>query len=647
MALGANYIGDGKCRFEVWAPDLDRVILRLRTGLEVPLRKDGDGIHSVLMQGISPGTDYDFLLPDGTSAPDPASRWQPEGVTGPSRVVDHEAFFWRDRDWQAPPLGDFLFYEIHTGTFSPEGTFEGIIRRIPYLKDLGITALEIMPVAQFPGDRNWGYDGVFPFAVQNSYGGPDGLMRLVDACHRAGLAVALDVVYNHFGPEGNVHSRFGPVLTDRYQTAWGQAINFDGPGSDGVRELFLENALYWFRHFHVDALRLDAVHAYMDQGCRHILQEMSQRAEDLSKEVGRAVYLIGESDLNDVKLIQPRDRGGWGLDAVWGDDFHHSLHALLTGERSGYYGDFGTTASLAKAFREPHVYDGTYSPVRGRHFGNSARGFDGSRFVVCAQNHDQVGNRKLGERLATLAPKPALKLAALSVILSPYLPLLFMGEEFGETHPFLYFANHSDPPLLEAVREGRKAEFSHFGWTEAPPDPFDIETFRQCRLDWGKPKKDGHREVLAFYKFLIRLRKEHPALQNRDPQAVEVHFDEARRFLSWERSGGGRRLKCLMNLSPEVIPLDDEDLSGEWMVLSHSRSGSPERADSGMERAGFADRGREDGRAREGWNGDASPAGEWLSASPEMDVEIAEIDAESLEPWGFLLLEEPEAGAGS
>jgi len=629
MSFGANYLGEGKCRFEVWAPDLEQLSIRLASpgdaaggnrekALEAEMEKGKNGIHFLYKEGVTPGTDYTLLLPDGAETPDPASYFQPEGVKGPSRIVDHSAFAWRDGQWQAPPMREFIIYEIHTGTFTARGDFQGIAEKIPHLLDLGVTALEIMPMAQFPGARNWGYDGVFPFAVQDSYGGSDGLKFLVDACHRAGLAVILDVVYNHFGPEGNVQTRFGPMLTDRYKTAWGQAINFDGPGSDGVREFFLQNALYWFRHFHADALRLDAVHAYMDLGCRHILQEISQRTRALADELGRPLYLIGESDLNDVKVVQARERGGWGLDAMWSDDLHHSLHAIVTGERNGYYEDFGPAEMMAKALREPHVYDGRFSKHRGRSFGNSARGFSGDKFVVCAQNHDQVGNRKEGDRLASLVPPSALRLAAISVLLSPYVPLLFMGEEYGEDRPFLYFADHSDPDLLQAVREGRKAEFSGFGWTDMPPDPFSRDTFLRCRLDWNKLERDGHRELFDFYKSLIRLRKEHPALKGRDPQAASVHFEEEKRLIVWERAGGGRRLKCYLNFSSDAVFPGDSGLNGTWSTLM--RSGTADGNGSGRTHGGF------------------SP--EAGGAEPEFEKQSAAVaEAEMIEPWGFLITE--------
>src|SRR6185503_2081252 len=391
-------------------------------------------------------------------------------------------FDWQDQTWKGLPLPDYLIYELHVGTFTAEGTFDAAISYLDGLRELGITAIELMPVAQFPGNRNWGYDGVYPYAVQNSYGGPLALKRLVQACHERGLAAILDVVYNHLGREGNYLRELGHYFTDRYRTPWGDAVNFDGPHSDEVRRFFIENALYWITEFHFDALHLDAAHPIFEHSARPFLAELSEAVHRRGEELHRLVYLIPEISMNDVRLILPRQQGGCGCDAQWNDDFHHSLHTLLTGERTGYYQDFGRIEHLVKSLREGFVYTGQDSQYRQRRHGNSARAVPSRRFVICCQNHDQVGNRQLGERLSQLVSFEDLKLAAAVVLLSPCIPLLFMGEEYGETAPFLYFISHSDPDLIEAVRQGRRAEFAAFDWRGEVPDPQDEATFLSAKL---------------------------------------------------------------------------------------------------------------------------------------------------------------------
>ncbi|MBX6363410.1 MAG: malto-oligosyltrehalose trehalohydrolase, partial [Gemmatimonadetes bacterium] len=472
-ALGAIPLGGGRCRFRVWAPAAGTVTLHLLGLVDrvLPMPAADRGYFEIEVDDAPPGTPYAYRLDDGGDLPDPASRWQPQGVHAPSAVAD-AAFPWTDGAYTPPRLADYVIYELHVGAFTPDGTFEAVIPHLERLRDLGVTAIELMPVAQFPGERNWGYDGVFPFAPQSSYGGPAGLRRLVDAAHGLGLAVVLDVVYNHVGPEGNYFGRFGPYFNPAYRTPWGGAINFDGPGSDEVRRYYIENALYWIADFHIDALRLDAVHAIVDLSARPFLAALGRAVHGLAARLGRPAYLIAESDLNDPRLVTPVEDGGYGLDAQWADDFHHALHALLTGERGGYYQDYGTVEDLARAFRTGFVYTGQYSRYRGRRHGARPVSIPAERFVVFAQNHDQIGNRALAERLSSLVPFEGLKLAAATVLLSPFLPLLFMGEEYGETAPFLYFVSHTDPALIEAVRRGRKAEVAPLGGaTPAPPPP--------------------------------------------------------------------------------------------------------------------------------------------------------------------------------
>jgi maltooligosyltrehalose trehalohydrolase len=458
-----------------------------------------------------------------------------------------------------------VLYELHVGTFTAAGNFDAILPRLPVLKALGITALELMPVAQFPGQRNWGYDGVYPFAVQASYGGPEGLRRLVDGCHQQGLAVVLDVVYNHLGPEGNYTADFGPYLSDRYPTPWGNALNLDGPGSDGVRQYILDNALMWVEEYHIDALRLDAIHALYDRSAIPLLAELQTQIQERAARRGYPCHLIAESDLNDARIITPAAQGGYGLDAQWSDDLHHSLHSLLTGEAEGYYQDFGDLDQLAKALRQGFVYDGCYSPYRDRRHGNDPRGRSPHQFVVYSQNHDQVGNRRLGDRLSTLVSWEGLKLAAATVILSANLPLLFMGEEYGETAPFLYFVDHSDPDLLQAVRQGRQREFAEFHWLDPPPDPASPETFTRCQLHW-ETRHQGRGGVLwRFYQTLLKLRSQlitpspsqpYPRAQVTRPQGL----------IRWQPGPG---VLILINVQPQGVSYRPV-LDGQWQQQLNS-----------------------------------------------------------------------------
>lgn len=513
LTLGATLLRSNQLRFCVWAPKAETVDVHVVSPVDdyFPLQRDDQGYFSGVMEDAVDNSPekirYFYRLDNDKQRPDPASRFQPEGVHGPS-AVSCESFAWTDDMWEGIPLNQYIFYELHVGTFTQEGTFDAVISHLDDLKELGVTAVELMPVAQFPGTRNWGYDGVYPFAVQESYGGPAGLKRLVNACHQKGLAVVLDVVYNHLGPEGNYLNDYGFYFSDRYRTPWGDHINFDGPFSDEVRRYYIENAVYWFSHFHVDALRLDAVHAIMDFSAVPFLSELAAVIGQLGRAQNRRIHLLPESDLNDVRLIRPPVVGGYGLSAQWNDDFHHALHSILTGENQGYYQDFGRLDHLIKAFTHKFVYDGIYSPFRKRRHGNCARTAPPEKFVVYAQNHDQVGNRMKGDRLTCLVPEDAVKLAASVVLLSPYLPLLFMGEEYGETNPFPYFVSHSDPDLIQAVRNGREKEFKSFEWDTSPPDPQDPSTFESAVLNHRKRlAAPGHRKMQNYYQQLIRLRK--------------------------------------------------------------------------------------------------------------------------------------------
>ncbi|WP_088431843.1 malto-oligosyltrehalose trehalohydrolase [Halomicronema hongdechloris] len=558
MTLGAQYLGDHRCHFTLWAPQRQQVSVEILAPQprQLPLEPTAGGYWQGVADQIPPGSTYQFRLDNEITRPDPASHHQPQGVHGPSVVVDHGAFAWADREWTGVPLADYVIYELHVGTFTPEGCFDAIIPRLAELKELGITALELMPVAQFPGDRNWGYDGVYPFAVQHSYGGPEGLKRLVDACHQQGLAVVLDVVYNHFGPEGNYTADFGPYFTDTYRTPWGAAINFDGPHSPGVRQFVVDNIRHWFCHYHIDALRLDAIHAIYDFGAKHILAELQQATQALSQERGRPYYLIAESDLNDVRVIHPPQRGGYGLAAQWSDDFHHCLHTLLTGEQSGYYQDFGQAEQLAKALQAGFVYDWAYSRHRRRYHGSDASDCPPQQFVVCAQNHDQVGNRMLGERLSTLVGFEALKLAAATTVLSPYIPLMFMGEEYGETAPFLYFVSHGDADLIEAVRQGRQREFEAFHLQGQPPDAASPKTVQQSTLNWQQRHHDHHGVLWRFYRQLLQLRSHHPILRQRERHTLTANASNDPPLVQVYRHDKGQQLLWLLNFAPAAASHD-------------------------------------------------------------------------------------------
>ncbi len=565
VSLGAVYPVEGRCRFRIWAPLSQKVEVRTVSQRErvIPLETEGNGYYSATTDTAEPGDRYFYRLNGERERPDPASRFQPEGVHGPSQIVDSR-FSWEDVTWSGTPLRDYVIYEVHVGTFTPEGTFESIIPHLEELKNLGITAIELMPVAQFPGRRNWGYDGVYPFAVQNSYGGPEGLKCLVNACHGKGLAVVLDVVYNHLGPEGNYLWDFGPYFTDRYKTLWGSSINFDGPHSDEVRHFFIENALYWVTEFHVDALRIDAVHAILDFSAQPFLLELASAVHVRSEEMNRRIYLIAESALNDTRVIRSPELGGYGLDAQWNDDFHHALHTLLTGERTGYYQDFGQLRNFAKAFREGFVYSGEYSSYRRRRHGNPSRDIPAHRFVVFAQNHDQVGNRMRGERLSELVCFEKMKLAAGLVLLSPFIPLLFMGEEYGETAPFPYFVSHSDPALIEAVRRGRRDEFAAFGWADEPPDPQDERTFLQAKLKHSLRRKGRHKVLLEFNRELLRLRKNIPTLANLSKDDMEVSDCEEKKVLVVKRWSSSDEAVIVFHFGESPITITIPFLEGRW-----------------------------------------------------------------------------------
>jgi maltooligosyltrehalose trehalohydrolase len=571
LSLGASFLGDGRTRFLVWAPLARKVDVHLLAPHEklVPTESGEGGYHRAMVDGIEPGSLYLYQLDGGKERPDPASRFQPEGVHGPSQVTSPH-FDWEDASWLGLELQDYTIYELHVGTFTVENTFEAVIPYLDELRELGITAIELMPVAEFPGTRNWGYDGAYPFAVQNSYGGPEGLKRLVNACHKLGLAIVLDVVYNHLGPEGSYLAEFGPYFTDSYKTPWGAALNFDGPYSDEVRRYFIENALYWVTEFHVDALRLDAVHAIVDHSAVPFVEELAEAVHHRAEGLSRRIHIIAESALNDARLVRPQELGGYGLDAQWNEDFHHSLHTLLTGERTGYYQDFGELGQLVKALGEGFVYSGQYSSYRRRRHGSSSRDVPAHKLVVFAQNHDQVGNRMLGERLSELLPFEGLKLTAGVVLLSPFIPLLFMGEEYGETAPFQYFVSHSDPDLVEAVRRGRREEFKAFVWQGELPDPQDEGTFRRSWLNRSLRGEGHHAVLFEFYKELFRLRKTIAALANLSKEQMEVLSYDKDQVLFLRRWSGNSEAFAVFNFGDIEATVAAGATKGRWRKLLDS-----------------------------------------------------------------------------
>lgn len=540
----------------VWAPNAERVDIEV-AGRRTPMTRHERGWWSADAREAPPGSDYGFVL-DGRepALPDPRSGWQPHGVHGLSRTVDHGAFPWTDEGWRPPPLSSGVIYELHVGTFTDEGTFDRAIGRLDHLARLGVTHVELMPVAEFSGSRGWGYDGVNLYAPHHAYGGPDGLKRLVDACHARGLAVLFDVVYNHLGPAGNSLGRFGPYFTDRYTTPWGDAVNFDGAGSDEVRAFLLDNARMWLGEYHGDGLRIDAVHAILDLSATHFLEELAEDVGSLAAREGRDLVLIAESNLNDPRLVWGRERGGYGLDAQWNEDFHHALHAALTGERQGYYADFGRLADVAKALGEGFVYDGRFSRYRQHRLGRSAAGLSGHHFVGCLQNHDQVGNRAAGERTSRLLGLEQLQIAAALVLTAPFVPMLFQGEEWAASTPFQYFTDHLDPALGRTVAEGRRREAALFGWQpDEAPDPQEPATFDRSKLDWSEIEREPHLGMLDWHRRLIHLRRTLTSLGDGRLDRVDVAFEEGG-WLAMRR--GTITVACNLGTTRRRVPTPGE-----------------------------------------------------------------------------------------
>lgn len=555
---------DKKTRFSVWAPFKEKVAVKLKHKDPVPLNRIENGYWEKILGDTKPGDYYKFKLDEELEFPDPASRSQPDGVHSWSQIIDPNAHRWQDIHWKGLPISQMIIYELHVGTFTEEGTFEAVINKLDHLLELGVNTIEIMPISQFPGDRNWGYDGVYPYAAQHSYGGVEGLKNMIDACHGKGIAVILDAVYNHMGPEGNYLSQYGPYFTEKYQTPWGAALNFDDKHSDEVRNFFLQNALMWLEEFHFDGLRLDAIHEIIDRGARHLLKEMSQRVDELEEKTGKTYVLIAESDLNDTKVVNLYEKGGFGLEGQWVDDFHHSVHTLLTGEDGGYYRDYGKISHLAKAFRQGFIYDGIYSSYRKRTVGNSPRGLALHHFIVSIQNHDQVGNRMLGDRLTNLVPFEALKLAAGIMLTSPFVPMLYMGEEFAEDKPFQYFVSHGDPDLVKAVQQGRKREFEYFLTHEGDfPDPQSKDTFNNSKLNWDFQDNTEKKLIFELYKYLLKLRRE-GAFESFRKEEIKTEAFESNNLLI-VKADGANSLFAVYNFSQESQTINLPE--GDWDLL--------------------------------------------------------------------------------
>ncbi|MDQ4047496.1 MAG: malto-oligosyltrehalose trehalohydrolase [Actinomycetota bacterium] len=551
----------GPKRFDIWAPEAGSVML-LAGGERYPMVRrartgpEDDGWWTAAGAPAEGEVDYGYLLDgDETPLPDPRSRRQPEGVHALSRTFDPGAHQWQDAGWQGRELQGAVIYELHLGTFTPEGTLDAAAARLDYLASLGIDYIELLPVNAFNGTHNWGYDGVQWFAVHEGYGGPAAYQRFVDAAHAAGIGVIQDVVYNHLGPSGNYLPRFGPYLKQGEGNTWGDSVNLDGPGSDHVRRYILDNVAMWLRDFRVDGLRLDAVHALKDERAVHILEDFGALADQISEEVGRPLTLIAESDLNNPRLLYPRDVNGYGLAGQWSDDFHHAVHVNVSGETTGYYSDFDSLGALAKVLQDGFFHDGSYSSFRERHHGRPIN-FDAvhpAALVVCSQNHDQIGNRATGDRLSQTLPYGSLALAAVLTLTGPFTPMLFMGEEYGATTPWQFFTSHPEPELGKATAEGRIKEFERMGWDPAVvPDPQDPETFTRSKLDWTEASEGDHARLLELYRVLIRLRRSTPDLTGPGFEATEAEFDDDARWLRFRRGG----VQVLLNFAEQSVTLD-------------------------------------------------------------------------------------------
>ena len=571
-------MNDTDGHFTVWAPLAEEMVLHIVHPCErkIPMERSSDGWFRVHVPGAGAGTRYFYMPDNGAALPDPASHAQPESVSGPSEIIDHNAFEWTDSSWKGIPFNKLILYEVHVGTFSAEGSFEGIIPMLDDIADTGINALQLMPVNQFAGNRNWGYDGVYIYAVQNSYGGPAGLKKLVDACHARNIAVYLDVVYNHLGPEGHVFNKFGPYFTDKYATPWGNAINLDDEFSDPVRDYFSDNALHWFSNYHIDGLRMDAVHFMYDKGAVHIWDYTRRKLDALELKLGRPLYIIAESDTNSPRVTQPAAMGGHCFTAQWLDDFHHALYPLLDPSGVNRYSDFGLMEQLAKAYKDGFVHSGEYVNFRKRRHGASSAGVAGNQFIVFTNNHDQCGNRPGGERMSLLVNFERQQIAAAAMFLSPYIPMLFMGDEYAEDQPFFYFSGYADPGMQQAIREGRKKEFEKFNGENEMPDPFADDTLERSKLQWHKRNNGQYKEMLEWHKKLIALRQTNPALQSFGKNDTEAYPVGQQAFILYRKSICKKhQLIALFNISDRAINTNTPGMHAAWKLLLQSGQGAP------------------------------------------------------------------------
>ncbi len=559
-------------RFSLWAPRRNKVSVRIGNK-DYPMACSNQGFWKADIEEATHGTEYAFLLDDDpTPYPDPRSFWQPKDVHSASCVLDHNTFHWTDKHFRPVPLPSAVIYEMHTGTFTEAGTLDSAIEKLDYLYDLGITHVELLPIASFEGSVSWGYDGVALYAPDETYGGPEAVKRFVNACHEKGLGVILDVVYNHFGPAGNYTQNFGPYYTDRHHTPWGAAINLEEGGSDQVRRYMIDNALMWLRDYHFDGLRLDAVHELIDRSAMHFLEQLSREVEDLSASLGRSLFLIGETDLNDPRFVTPREANGYGLDAQWSDDFHHSLYTLLIHEQFGYYEDFGTVEQLATALQQVFLYDGRYSRYRHHNHGRKVHNLSYHRFLGYIQNHDQIGNRAKGERLEHLVGAQRARLAAAVVMTAPFIPMIFMGEEWAASSPWQYFADFQDTQLRKNVSEGRKRDFAHFGWKEDEiPDPMDPETFRRSKLQWSELQEPEHHAMYQLYRDLIHLRRKTLALNLGDFSRQKVQFSEEGQWIYTDRGN----VRTMINFAEHETEFAIE--AGSELLLSTGHAPVRER----------------------------------------------------------------------
>lgn len=566
LELGATIDSTGKTHFKVWAPHHETLSVQIEGGRTSQMVRDESGFFIFETESIEPGDYYYYVFENGVLRPDPVSRSLPNCVHGPTEVIDPNAFQWNDHMWKGMDLRDAIIYELHVGTFTSEGTFEAVIDQLDHMKYLGVNCIEIMPIAQFPGRFNWGYDGASLFAPFSGYGGVEGFKHFVEACHQADIAVCLDVVYNHLGPEGNYLQEFGPYLSETYHTPWGKALNYDGPYSDSVRDFVIENALYWITEYHVDMLRLDAIHGIYDFSATPMLPELVDAVQEAGVQLGRTVHVTAESGQNDARAIRSKETGGYGLCGMWNDDFHHAAHVALTGEQGTYYSDFNGLRDLATALSQGFVFDGKYSNFRKRRFGNNTADLPFEQFIVSLQNHDQIGNRPLGDRLSTLVNGERLKIAACLTLLTPSVPMLFMGEEYGERAPFEYFVDYENERLMKSIFQGRKVEFHR----QDMPFPGQ-ESFDNSCLTW-----EFDQDLFALYRSLIAMRKMYPPKPEISGKDMHVYHTKGDKWLAWEyptESGEWIGVLVYIGEGEATLSLPFQRQGGELLLATQAARG--------------------------------------------------------------------------